>query len=74
MDIKSAEMTKYAANAFLATKISFANEMANISEKVGANADLVRIGMSSDKRIGNQYEDYCNRVNRCIPWFRNKVL
>ena len=55
MDIKSAEMTKYAANAFLATKISFANEMANISEKVGANADLVRIGMSSDKRIGNQF-------------------
>ena len=55
MDIRSAEMTKYAANAFLATKISFANEMANISEKVGANADLVRIGMSSDKRIGNQF-------------------
>ncbi|TXJ33978.1 UDP-glucose/GDP-mannose dehydrogenase family protein [Brachyspira aalborgi] len=55
MDVKSAEMTKYAANAFLATKISFANEMANISEKVGANADLVRIGMSSDKRIGNQF-------------------
>lgn len=55
MDIKSAEMTKYAANAFLATKISFANEMANICEKVGANADLVRIGMSSDKRIGNQF-------------------
>ena len=55
MDIKSAEMTKYAANAFLATKISFANEMANIIEKVGANADLVRIGMSSDKRIGNQF-------------------
>ena len=55
MDIKSAEMTKYAANAFLATKISFANEMANMSEKVGANADLVRIGMSSDKRIGNQF-------------------
>ena len=55
MDIKSAEMTKYAANAFLATKISFANEMANICEKVGANADLVRIGMSSDKRIGSQF-------------------
>ncbi len=55
IDIKYAEKTKYAANAFLATKISFANEMANISEKVGANADLVRIGMSSDKRIGNQF-------------------
>ncbi|TVL76065.1 UDP-glucose 6-dehydrogenase [Brachyspira hyodysenteriae] len=55
MDVRSAEMTKYAANAFLATKISFANEIANICEKVGANADLVRIGMSSDKRIGNQF-------------------
>ncbi len=55
MDICSAEMTKYAANAFLASKISFANEIANICEKVGANADLVRIGMSSDKRIGNQF-------------------
>ena len=55
MDVYSAEMTKYAANAFLATKISFANEIANICEKVGANADLVRIGMSSDKRIGSQF-------------------
>lgn len=55
MDIKSAEMTKYAANAFLATKISFANEIANICEKVGANADLVRIGMATDRRIGNQF-------------------
>lgn len=55
MDVRSAEMTKYAANAFLATKISFANEIANICEKVGANADLVRIGMSSDRRIGNQF-------------------
>lgn len=55
MDTASAEMTKYAANAFLATKISFANEMSNICEKVGANADLVRIGMSTDKRIGNQF-------------------
>ena len=55
MDVYSAEMTKYAANAFLATKISFANEIANICEKVGADADLVRIGMSSDKRIGSQF-------------------
>ena len=55
MDTASAEMTKYAANAFLATKISFANEMSNICEKVGANADLVRIGMSTDKRIGSQF-------------------
>lgn len=55
MDIKSAEMTKYAANAFLATKISFANEIANICEKVGADANLVRIGISTDKRIGSQF-------------------
>ncbi len=55
MDTKSAEMTKYAANSFLATKISFANEIANICERVGADADLVRIGMCSDKRIGNQF-------------------
>ena len=55
MDIKSAEMTKYAANAFLATKISFANEIANICERVGADCDLVRVGMCSDKRIGNQF-------------------
>lgn len=55
MDVKSAEMSKYAANAFLATKISFANEMANICEKVGANAEFVRIGMSTDTRIGSQF-------------------
>ncbi len=55
MDTKSAEMTKYAANSFLATKISFANEIANICERVGADADMVRVGMCSDKRIGNQF-------------------
>jgi len=55
MDIKSAEMTKYAANSFLAVKISYANEIANICEKVGANAEMVRIGMCSDKRIGSQF-------------------
>ncbi len=55
MDVKSAEMTKYAANSFLAVKISYANEIANICEKVGANAEMVRIGMSADKRIGSQF-------------------
>ena len=55
MDVKSAEMTKYAANSFLAVKISYANEIANICEAVGADAEMVRIGMCSDKRIGSQF-------------------
>lgn len=55
MNVKSAEMSKYAANSFLATKISFINELANICEKVGANVEYVRIGMSTDKRIGSQF-------------------
>lgn len=55
MDVKSAEMTKYAANSFLAVKISFANEIANICEKVGADAEMVRIGMCSDNRIGSKF-------------------
>lgn len=55
MDEKSAELTKYAANAFLATKITFMNEIANLCELVGADVDKVRIGIGSDQRIGKRF-------------------
>lgn len=55
MDEKSAELTKYAANAFLATKITFMNEIANFCERVGADVDKVRIGIGSDERIGKRF-------------------
>ncbi|MHB8763234.1 MAG: UDP-glucose dehydrogenase family protein [Deferrisomatales bacterium] len=55
MDVRSAEMTKYAANAMLATKISFINEIANICEKLGADVGAVRLGIGADSRIGYQF-------------------
>lgn len=68
MDVRSAELTKYAANAFLATKISFINEVSNLAERLGADIEQVRIGIGSDPRIGYLFiNPGCGYGGSCFP-------